>query len=77
VATLNIKDFPDALYEELRGQAERERRSVDQEVVHLLDQALHRSKPLSILGLQGLGKDLWKGIDAAAYILEERDSWDS
>ena len=30
----------------------------------------------SILELQGLGKDLWAGIDAQEYVDEERSSWD-
>ena len=77
MATLNVKNFPDSLYEALQSQAEREHRSVAQQVVHLLEQAMNGAKPLSILGLQGLGKELWQGIDAAAYIREERESWDS
>jgi len=30
----------------------------------------------SILELQGLGKEVWKGIDAQEYVDRERDSWD-
>jgi predicted nucleotidyltransferase len=30
----------------------------------------------SILEIQGLGKHLWDGIDAQAYVDHERDSWD-
>ena len=29
----------------------------------------------SILELQGLGKEIWKGIDAQEYIDRERASW--
>ncbi len=29
----------------------------------------------NILDLQGLGKEIWTGLDAQAYINEERDSW--
>ena len=31
---------------------------------------------LSIIELKGLGKDHWTGIDAAAHVARERDSWD-
>ena len=31
---------------------------------------------LSILSLQGLGKEVWNGIDAQEYVNQERDSWD-
>jgi hypothetical protein len=35
------------------------------------------ARPLhSILELQGLGKELWQGIDVDQYIEEERNSWD-
>jgi hypothetical protein len=30
----------------------------------------------SILELEGLGKEVWEGIDPDEYIREERDSWD-
>jgi len=29
----------------------------------------------SILELEGLGKDIWQGIDAQAYVEQERASW--
>jgi hypothetical protein len=30
----------------------------------------------SILDLQGLGKEIWRDIDAQEYINRERNSWD-
>jgi plasmid stability protein len=77
MATLNIKNFPDPLYHKLQERAEREHRSMAQEVVHLLEQVTEEPKTLSILELEGLGKELWEGIDPAAHIRAERDSWDS
>ncbi len=76
VATLNIKNLPDALHEKLKARARRERRSVAQEVTFLLSAALDTPPPLSIMDLQGLGKDLWQGVDAAAHIEAERAAWD-
>jgi hypothetical protein len=29
----------------------------------------------SILELEGLGKEIWNGIDAGEYVNQERDSW--
>ncbi len=77
MATLNIKNFPDPLYEKLQEQAQLEHRSLAQQVIHILNQTVEREKPLSILGLEGLGKEIWEGIDAVEYIRQERDSWDS
>jgi plasmid stability protein len=76
VATLNIKNMPDSLYKKLQARAKRERRSVAQEVTHILSQVLEVPKPLSILELQGLGKEHWHGIDAATHVQRERESWD-
>jgi hypothetical protein len=30
----------------------------------------------SILDLEGLGADIWKGIDADDYVAKEREAWD-
>ena len=30
----------------------------------------------SIMELEGLGKEIWAGIDAQDYVSRERDSWD-
>jgi plasmid stability protein len=76
VATLNIKNLPDRLYEKLRARAKLHHRSVAQEVTHLLSEALEEPEPLSILELQGLGKELWTGVDAGRHVDEERRSWD-
>ena len=76
MATLNIKNFPDPLYERLQEQAKQEHRSLAQQVIHVLHEVVDQ-EPVSLLELRGLGKDLWKGIDAVEYIREERDSWDS
>lgn len=76
MATLNIKHFPDPLYEALKAQAESQHRSIAQEVTHILSKALARQEPLSILELEGLGKELWAGIDAKRHVEEERASWD-
>jgi hypothetical protein len=38
--------------------------------------ATENANPLSILELQGLGKDVWKNIDAAKHVKRERREWD-
>ena len=77
MAILNIKDFPEALYRKLEEQAERNHRSVAQEVIDLLGKATETFEPVSLLDLRGLGKECWKGVDPVEYIRRERDSWDS
>jgi len=34
------------------------------------------NKTRSILELEGLGKEIWKGVDPDEYVAKERDSWD-
>lgn len=76
MATLNIKNLPDPLYKKLQARAKRERRSVAQEVTQLLSEALDTPTPLSLWDLRGLGKEHWRGVDAAAHVAAERDTWD-
>ena len=76
MATLNIKNVPDQLYRRIQARAKKERRSVAQEVIQILSQATARPASLSILELQGLGKEIWQGIDTQAYIDKLRDEWD-
>ncbi len=75
MATLNIKNLPEPLYRKLRARAKRERRSLAQEVIHILSQATEEHARLSILALKGLGKDAWEGVDPAAHVEAERRSW--
>jgi plasmid stability protein len=76
VATLNVKNLPDALYRKLQARARRERRSVAQEVTRILSESLETPKKVSILDLRGLGKAQWRGVDAAAHVARERSTWD-
>ena len=76
MATLNIKNLPDALYRKLRERAKRERRSISQEATRILERAVDEPEPLSLLDLEGLGKAHWGGIAAAAHVDAERRSWD-
>jgi plasmid stability protein len=76
MATLNIKNLPDALYRKLQARAKRQRRSVAQEVTHILMQAVEAPAQLAITDLRGLGKEHWVGGDAAGHVEAERRSWD-
>jgi plasmid stability protein len=76
LATLNVKNLPDSLYRKLQARAKRQRRSVAQEVTQILSEALETPKPLSILELQGLGKERWQNVDASNHVERERSGWD-
>ena len=76
MATLNIKSLPDPLYDRLRERARANHRSIAQEVTHILSEVLEAPEPLSLLELQGLGKEIWSETDAAEHVATERGSWD-
>lgn len=76
MATLNIKKIPDRLYRKIQARAVKRHRSVTQEVIHILSEATAETKPLSILKLQGLGKNIWRDIDTSKHINKERRGWD-
>ena len=75
MATLNVKKFPDDVYEKLQKMAEREHRSVAQQVIHLLAEATAERGMSSILELRGLGREAWAGRPATEHVAAERDSW--
>ena len=76
MATLNIKNVPDRLYRKIQARANKKHRSIAQEVVHILTQVTEESEPLSILDLQGLGKELWHKTSATRHVREEWRQWD-
>jgi len=75
MAVLKIKNLPDALYAKLKARAARQGRSVAREATILLTEALGSEPAHSILELCGLGKELWRGLDAGSYVAGERASW--
>jgi plasmid stability protein len=76
MATLNIKNLPDRLYRKIQARAAKEHRSIAQEVIHILSLATENTRTLSILELQGLGKEIWRDVDAGKYVKKERREWD-
>jgi plasmid stability protein len=76
MATLNIKNVPDRLYRKIQARANKNHRSIPQEVVHILTEVIEESEPLSILDLQGLGKELWHKTSSTRHVRDERRRWD-
>ncbi len=33
-------------------------------------------QPRSLMELEGLGREVWQGVDVAEYLRQERSSWD-
>ena len=49
---------------------------VEVQITQILEEAVERSEPLSILGLRGLGKEAWREVEASAHVAAERRAWD-
>lgn len=66
-------------YHEIRHQIEHLTTDEQLRLLEELAAIVHRHvepKPKrSILELEGLGKEIWQGIDAQEYVNQERDSW--
>jgi len=68
--SLTLKNLPDPLLRDLRKAAERDRRSLTQEIIHLLDAALRG----------GVGRPAFRGADVEAQLAAWRKlagKWDS
>jgi len=67
-------------YQELIDQAARlsladQRRLLDH-LQALIEERNSEAGARSVLELQGLGKEIWEGIDVEEYVDRERVSWD-
>ena len=52
---LQVRDFPEDLYEELKNAADRDRRSIAQQTTYLVEQALHRHPAQQTAGYPASG----------------------
>lgn len=75
MATLNVKNFPDGLYQRLKKQARHEGRSVAAEVQMLLAEALSRPRKYTVNDFRGVGAEIWRGVDVQKYLDREREGW--
>ena len=67
-------------YDEILAQV-RELEPVEQadlleELAGMIKQRLPGRKERSILEIEGLGAEIWEGIDAREYVRKEREAWD-
>ncbi len=64
MANISLRDVPDDLYEQIKEIAERERRSVNQQILVLLEQSVRlRTRP---------SPELWERIEQRRKAIEAR-----
>ncbi len=61
------------LIQEIRALSIDERKML---ITLIADSLTEASKTRSLLELEGLGADLWKGVDAQEYVNSLRQEWD-
>jgi len=72
-ASLSFEDYVRGI----QGLRPEEQLSLVEIISARLKRILRRKKVKhSILELEGLGGDIWKGIDAQQYVRNEREAWD-
>jgi len=81
MALLQVRNFPDDTYEEISKIAKKERRSIAQQTILLVEKAIKKEDTPRERMLRALERttarpvpDWLKGIDSAASIREDRDS---
>ncbi len=66
-------------YEEVLQRAQKltseEQLKLVEELATIIRRRIMSHDRRSILELQGLGKEIWQGVDTEAYIDQERASW--
>jgi hypothetical protein len=55
----------------------REQLRLLEDLAQLVRQQVEVPRTRSIMELEGLGAEIWQGIDAQEYVNKERASWDS
>ncbi len=66
----------EAIVEEIRALPVETRKQLITVIVDSLTESSSPSGKHSLRELRGLGKEIWAGIDAQAYVNKERDEWD-
>ena len=67
----------DEILSQIRQLAPDEQSRLLAELTELVTRQSAGQRSRSILELEGLGKELWEGIDAQEYVDRERASWDA
>lgn len=66
-------------YQEIRRQIESltlyEQMQLMQELASIVNHRTPKKSKRDLMELEGLGQDIWQGIDAQEYVDRERQSW--
>ena len=66
----------EAIVEEIRTLSIEERKALINVIVDSLTEPIEPTKKRSILEFEGLGAEIWDGIDAQEYVNQLSSEWD-
>jgi hypothetical protein len=77
MATSNVSQSYDDYVKKIQTLTPEEQLSLIKVISAGLQKTLKGKKAKhTVMELEGLGADIWKGIDAQEYVRKERNSWD-
>ena len=65
----------DTIYKEILELSNDEKVILLSRLMLEVSQHLDRDRKVSFYDIKGVGKEIWKGIDAQEYVDKERESW--
>lgn len=71
---MTVREYNDLL-ERISHLPQQEKVDLLAELASQVRDGNRKGKKRSIMELEGLGKEIWAGIDAQEYVDRERDSW--
>ncbi len=66
----------DMIYKEILNLPVNEKVILFSRLMNEISIYIARKQTLNFYDIKGIGKDIWKDIDAQEYVNKERDSWD-
>ena len=65
----------ETIYKEISQLSSNEKIIIICNLVSEISTCIDRSRKVNIYDIKGVGKEIWKGIDAQEYVNKERASW--
>ena len=65
-----------AIYREISKLNNKDKKIILSKLINEIKLSSQKEEQYSIMGIKGLGKEIWNGIDAQYYVNIERASWD-
>jgi hypothetical protein len=71
-----INTNTETIYKEISQLASNEKMILLSKLMLEISVYIERDRKVNIYDIKGIGKEVWEGIDAQAYVNKERASWE-